>query len=105
MGFGHRDYKVRDPHAVVLEAAERLAQRQGYGGLYALAKRVEGETLTLLEEHKPGRRLATNLEVWVAVLLDGVGLAPSLFTPTFAAARTVGWAAHCFEQAEFGRMI
>jgi citrate synthase len=106
MGFGHRDYKLRDPRAVVLEAAtERLARHQGNRALYTLAKRVEGEALVLLEEYKPGRRLNTNLEFWVAVLLDGIGLPPALFTPTFAAARTAGWAAHCFEQAAFGRML
>ena len=106
MGFGHRDYRVRDPRAVVLEAAaKRLFEHQGDGGLYALAKRVEGEALALLAEYKPGRRLNTNLEFWVAVLLHGVGLPPSLFTPIFAAARTAGWAAHCAEQRAVGRMI
>ncbi len=84
---------------------ERLSQSQDDDGLYALAKHVEGVALGLLAEYKPGRRLATNLEFWVAVLLHGVGLPPALFTPTFAAARTAGWAAHCFEQAAFGRMI
>ena len=106
MGFGHRDYQVTDPRAVVLEAAaKRLAEEQGSGALYGLAKPVETEAVALLEEYKPGRRLSTNLEFWVAVLLDGVGMPPDLFTPTFAAARTAGWAAHCFEQTEAGRML
>ncbi len=106
MGFGHRDYRVRDPRAIVLEAAaKRLAERQGDGSLYALAKQVESEALALLAEYKPGRHLYTNLEFWVAVLLHGVGLSASLFTPIFAAARTVGWTAHCLEQRSVGRMI
>ena len=106
MGFGHRDYRVRDPRAIVLEAAaKRLAERQGDGSLYALAKQAESEALALLAEYKPGRRLYTNLEFWVAVLLHGVGLSASLFTPIFAAARTAGWTAHCLEQRSVGRMI
>ena len=108
MGFGHRDYRVRDPRAGVLEAAaERLyATLDGEKrGLYTLARHVERTALDLLEEHKPGRRLNTNLEFWVALLLHGVGLSPDLFTPAFAMARSAGWCAHYFEQAQTGRMI
>jgi citrate synthase len=33
------------------------------------------------------------------------GLDRSLFTPTFAASRVIGWCAHALEQAADGRLI
>lgn len=106
MGFGHRVYKVRDPRADVLAAAaERLFTRGGDMALYQLARSVEATALRLLEEHKPGRRLQTNVEFYTALLLHGLGLEVELFTPTFAISRTAGWLAHCFEQRKANRLI
>jgi citrate synthase len=106
MGFGHRVYKVRDPRADVLAAAaERMFTRAGDMHLYELARAVEDTALRLLEEHKPGRRLQTNVEFYTALVLHGLGLEVPLFTPTFAIARVAGWTAHCFEQRAVGRII
>ena len=106
MGFGHRIYKVRDPRADVLAvAAERLFTRGGDMALYTLARAVEAEALRLLEEYKPGRHLQTNVEFYTALLLQGVGLDVSLFTPTFAIARAGGWLAHALEQRRANRII
>ncbi len=115
MGFGHRVYKVRDPRADVLAAAaERMFTRTSGGSaaaldidmrLYELARAVEHTALRLLEEHKPGRKLQTNVEFYTALLLHGLGLEVPLFTPTFAISRVAGWTAHCFEQRKVGRLI
>jgi citrate synthase len=106
MGFGHRVYKVRDPRAVVLAAAaERMYRADGDLTLYDLAQSVEEVALRLLEEHKPGRNLQTNVEFYTALLLHGLGLKTDLFTPTFAVGRVAGWIAHCFEQQEANRII
>jgi citrate synthase len=106
MGFGHRVYKVRDPRAEVLSAAaERLYRRAGDMSLYALARAVEATAIRLLEEYKPGRRLQTNVEFYTALLLHGVGLEASLFTPTFAVSRVSGWVAHALEQRSANRII
>jgi citrate synthase len=106
MGFGHRVYKVRDPRADVLAAAaERMFHRAGDLRLYELARGVEATALRLLEEHKPGRRLQTNVEFYTALLLHGLGLEVPLFTPTFAISRVAGWTAHCFEQRRVGKLI
>ena len=106
MGFGHRIYKVRDPRAEVLEAAAaRMFARAGDSRLYELARAVEATALKVLEEHKPGRRLKTNVEFYTALLLHGLGLETAFFTPTFAVGRVAGWTAHCFEQRAFGRLI
>ena len=106
MGFGHRVYKVRDPRADVLaRAAERLYTRGGDMSLYTLARAVEATAVRLLEEYKPGRRLQTNVEFYTALLLHGLGLDTSLFTPAFAASRVSGWIAHAFEQRRANRII
>jgi citrate synthase len=106
MGFGHRIYRVRDPRADVLAAAaERFYSSDGDQRLYELARRVEATALRLLREHKPDRRLDTNVEFYTALLLHGLGLPSDLFTPTFAVGRVVGWSAHCLEQLRDGRLI
>ena len=53
----------------------------------------------------PDRRLDTNVEVYTALLLHGLGLPTELFTPTFAVGRVLGWSAHCLEQLREGRLI
>ena len=106
MGFGHRVYKVRDPRADVLAAAaERMFTRAGDMSLYRLARAVEATALRLLEEHKPGRRLQTNVEFYTALLLHGLGLETALFTPVFAVSRASGWIAHAMEQRRANRII
>jgi len=106
MGFGHRVYRVRDPRADVLgAAAERFYRLAGDMTLYELARSVEATALRLLREHKPDRRLDTNVEFYTALLLHGLGLPTELFTPTFAIGRVAGWTAHCLEQLERGRLI
>ena len=106
MGFGHRVYRVRDPRADVLAAAaERFYASDVDRSLYELARHVEATALRLLREHKPDRRLDTNVEFYTALVLHGIGLPTALFTPTFAVGRVVGWSAHCLEQLREGRLI
>jgi citrate synthase len=106
MGFGHRVYKVRDPRADVLaRAAERMYTRAGDMSLYILTRSVEATALRLLAEYKPGRRLQTNVEFYTALLLHGLGLDVTLFTPAFAISRVSGWIAHALEQRRANRII
>ena len=106
MGFGHRVYRARDPRADVLGAeADRLYRAAGDTSLYRLAASVEQTALRLLAEYHPERKLQTNVEFYTALLLQGLGLWPDLFTPTFAISRAAGWLAHCREQREKGRLI
>jgi len=106
MGFGHRVYRVRDPRADVLaRAAERFCRHGGNRRVYDLARSVETTALRLLREHKPDRRLDTNVEFYTALLLHSLDLPNDLFTPTFAVGRVLGWCAHCLEQLRDGKLI
>jgi citrate synthase len=106
MGFGHRVYRVRDPRADVLnDAAKRFFSDEGDRDLYNLARHVESVALDVLSEHRPERRLQTNVEYYTALLLHGIGLPTELFTPTFAIGRVGGWTAHAREQLATGRIV
>src|SRR5690606_15848931 len=106
MGFGHRVYRVRDPRADVLGGAlQRLFPTQGANPLYDDARRVEQVVLRVLGELKPHRPLATNVELYTALLLHGLELPVPAFTPTFAVARVGGWTAHVLAPAREDRLI
>jgi citrate synthase len=101
-GFGHRAYKVEDPRSVWLK---RIAEGIAEPSRFRLAEAVESAGLAALRRAKPDQRLFTNVEFYAAVVLEAVGLPRSLFTPTFALARTAGWTAHAIEQASSNRLI
>jgi citrate synthase len=106
MGFGHRVYNVRDPRAAVLSAAaEQFYADGGDSDFFDTVVEFEDIAVELLDEHKPGRRLETNVEFYTAALLHGVGVPRDLFTATFGVARVGGWMAHCLEQLEDNRLI
>jgi citrate synthase len=101
MGFGHRVYKTDDPRSVFLaDVARRL-----HGPLVDFAAEVEAQAVAVLAELKPGRRLYTNVEFYAGVVMSTCGIPREMFTPTFAASRSIGWAAHVLEQASANRLI
>ena len=73
--------------------------------MFSFADEVEATAVRVLAELKPGRRLYTNVEFYAGVVLDRCGIPREMFTPTFAAARTVGWTTHVMEQAAENRLI
>jgi citrate synthase len=101
-GFGHRVYKTDDPRGLRLH---EIARSVGDPHRLALAEAVEKVALAELRAAKPGARLFTNVEYYSAVVLEGIGLPPALFTPTFAVARTAGWTAHALEQSTDNRLM
>jgi len=101
MGFGHAVYETLDPRS---EPLHRAARRIG-GPLVEFAEQVERRVIELLAELKPGRNLYTNVEFWAGVAMELAGIPRSLFTPTFATSRAIGWTAHVLEQVEDGKII
>ncbi|MBY8885348.1 citrate synthase/methylcitrate synthase [Streptomyces sp. PTM05] len=101
MGFGHPVYRTEDPRSRMLKA---IAQEMG-GPLVDFAVTVEERVEAILAELKPGRELHTNVEFYAGVVMELSGLPREMFTPTFAAARAVGWSANILEQAEDSKII
>ncbi|MFE3676630.1 citrate synthase/methylcitrate synthase [Streptomyces griseus] len=101
MGFGHPVYRTEDPRSRMLKS---LAQ--GFGGpLVDFAVEVERQVESILAELKPGRELHTNVEFYAGVVMELCGLPRAMFTPTFCAARVIGWSANILEQAEDSKII
>ncbi|MFE1286786.1 citrate synthase/methylcitrate synthase [Streptomyces sp. NPDC058751] len=101
MGFGHPVYRTEDPRSRMLRE-----MAQGFGGpLVEFAVEVERQVELILAELKPGRELHTNVEFYAGVVMELCGLPREMFTPTFAAARVVGWSANIMEQAEDSKII
>ncbi|MFE8008796.1 citrate/2-methylcitrate synthase [Streptomyces sp. NPDC057418] len=101
MGFGHPVYRTEDPRSRMLRSIA-----QGFGGpLVDFAVEVERQVEAILAELKPGRELHTNVEFYAGVVMELCGLPREMFTPTFCAARMVGWSANILEQAEDAKII
>ncbi len=100
-GFGHPVYRTEDPRSRMLK---RIALDFG-GDLVDLAVLVESEVEAQLAELKPGRELHTNVEYYAGVVMALCGLDRTLFTPTFAVSRVVGWAANILEQSRDTKII
>ncbi|KAA0232562.1 MAG: Citrate synthase 1 [Acidimicrobiales bacterium] len=101
MGFGHAVYRTEDPRARLLrETALELG-----GERVERAVEIEEQILQALARLKPHRQIATNVEYWAAIVLDSCGLPRSLFTPTFACSRVIGWTAHILEQVSESTLI
>jgi citrate synthase len=101
MGFGHRVYKTDDPRSLLLRS---VTERLG-GPLVEFSQSVERTTVDVLAELKPGRQLYTNVEFYAGVVMHTCGIPREMFTPTFAAGRTIGWCTHVMEQAAHNRLI
>ncbi|WP_406316243.1 citrate synthase/methylcitrate synthase [Streptomyces sp. NBC_00118] len=101
MGFGHPVYRTEDPRSRMLRGIA-----EGFGGpTVEFAVEVERHVESILAELKPGRELHTNVEFYAGVVMELCGLPRAMFTPTFAAARVVGWSANILEQARDSKII
>ncbi|GAA4536789.1 citrate/2-methylcitrate synthase [Amycolatopsis samaneae] len=101
MGFGHAVYRTDDPRSLLLR---EIAVGLG-GPLVDFATTVERRVVQILAELKPGRELYTNVEFYAGVVMELCGVPRSMFTPTFAVSRVLGWCANVLEQAGEGKII
>ena len=100
-GLRPRGVPRPDPRSSLLrEVATGLG-----GGLVERATAIEAEILATLSALKPDRPLPSNVEFYAGVIMETVGLPRSMFTPTFAVSRAIGWCAHALEQAAEGKLI
>ncbi|MGB9670981.1 MAG: citrate synthase [Halothiobacillaceae bacterium] len=102
-GFGHREYKVKDPRADILQGMLEQLREHRHGELsplYDIAKALEAAAAERLA-HKG---VHPNVDFYSGVLYDAMGIPEDQFTPIFAIARTAGWLAHWKEQLAQNRI-
>ena len=102
-GFGHREYKVKDPRADILQSMlEELREHRGgnISPLYDIAKALEAAAFERLSQ----KGVHPNVDFYSGVLYDALGIPEDQFTPIFAISRTAGWLAHWKEQISNNRI-
>ena len=102
MGFGHREYKVKDPRATILQKlAEELFSRFGKDEMYEIAKKLEEEAIPRLGP----KGIYPNVDFYSGLVYRKLGIPRDLFTPIFAISRVAGWLAHWREQLGANRIF
>ena len=102
MGFGHREYRVKDPRAVILQAlAEKMFDRFGHDEMYDVARALEMAAETRLSP----KGIYPNVDFYSGLVYRKLGIPRDLFTPVFAIARVAGWLAHWREQLGANRIF
>jgi len=105
MGMGHREYKVRDPRASVLEATATSLGEVADPRWLDVARALEAAAVRVLAERDPENRVHANVEFYTAPTLFSLGIPADEFTCVFACARMAGWTAHVLEQLAHNRLI
>jgi citrate synthase len=99
MGFGHREYKKRDPRAIYLtKVAKELCIEKGQTEWSAIADILEN----VMETEKG---IYPNVDFPAAYAYYVLGIPIDLYTPIFVIARVSGWSAHVLEQLANNRLI
>jgi citrate synthase len=101
MGFGHREYRVKDPRASILQRqVEELFNRFGHDEMYDVAIRLE----EVAAERLGPKGIYPNVDFYSGLVYRKLGIPRDLFTPIFAIARVAGWLAHWKEQLGANRI-
>ena len=104
MGMGHRVYKAKDPRATIMEGfLEELAAKKGDTGPREFLQALEGAFRARMEQK--GKPIYPNVDFLSGSVYAMLGIPRDLFTPIFAAARSVGWLAHILEQRQDNRIF
>jgi len=96
-GFGHREYKVKDPRATILQRLLMELKEQRCGRvdpLFDVAMRLEA----VAAERLGSKGVYPNVDYFSSLVYIELGVPEDMFTAIFAMARTVGWLAHWREQ-------
>ena len=102
-GMGHREYKVKDPRATLLQKLlkELAASRGDASPLLETAMALE----EACEDHLAPKGVYPNVDFYSGILYREMGIPPDQFTAMFAIARTAGWLAHWREQVGENRIF
>jgi citrate synthase len=106
-GMGHAVYTLNDPRADLCKAyAERLAVGTEHEAEFRLLERIERLSPEVFAAVKGSTKaMCANVDMYSGCVYSMLGIPDDLFTPLFASARMVGWAAHRFEELVSGKRI
>ena len=103
-GFGHREYKVKDPRAIILQGLmEKLAREKGgdVSPVFETAQALEKAAAERLGK----KGVYPNVDFYSGILYSEMGIPVDQFTSLFAVARSAGWLAHWREQLSDNRIF
>jgi citrate synthase len=103
-GMGHREYKVKDPRATILQKLmhELMEHRGGnMGPMFETALALE----EACEERLAPKGVYANVDFYSGILYKEMGIPPDQFTSIFDIARSAGWLAHWREQLGDNRIF
>lgn len=103
-GMGHREYKVKDPRAIILQGLmEKLVEHRGgkISPLFETALALEGAC----EERLGPKGVYANVDFYSGILYAEMGIPKDQFTSIFAVSRCAGWLAHWREQLADNRIF
>ena len=103
-GMGHREYKTKDPRAIILQRlVTQLMEARGgqVNPLMETAMAVEKAAEARLS-HKG---VYANVDFYSGILYNEMGIPADQFTAIFAMARSAGWLAHWREQLGDNRIF
>lgn len=104
-GIGHAIYTISDPRATLLkEMARDLAVEKGREEEFNFYSLLEERAIKNFMEYKGSnvkKQVCANVDFYSGFVYDMIGLPQEIYTPLFAMARIVGWAAHRIEELNF----
>lgn len=104
-GMGHAIYTISDPRTVLLkEMAHDLAIEKEREDEFNFMSLLEERAIKKFMEFKgtdKKKQVCANVDFYSGFVYDMIGLPQEIFTPLFAMARIVGWAAHRIEELNF----
>ncbi|MDR0824767.1 MAG: citrate synthase [Prevotella sp.] len=104
-GIGHAIYTISDPRTVLLkEMARDLAVEKGREDEFNFYSLLEERAIYNFMEMKGknvNKQVCANVDFYSGFVYDMIGLPQEIYTPLFAMARIVGWAAHRIEELNF----
>ena len=106
-GMGHAVYTLSDPRAVILKRkAFEMAKGKEIEAEFQLLSLIEELTPILMKEVRGvDKAMCANVDMYSGLVYRMLGIPDELFTPLFASARMVGWAAHRMEELLTGKRI
>lgn len=103
-GMGHREYKVKDPRATILQKLmmDLMKHRGGQmSPIFETALALE----SACEERLAAKGVWANVDYYSGILYAEMGIPSDQFTSIFAIARCAGWLAHWREQLKDNRIF